>query len=117
MGRDPIVVDTPVCSLDILPTLSNLFGLDWDSRLLPGRDVFSEANPLVFNFGYDWKTDKGTYIVSRAEFTPVDGAEIPPGYVDRINNIVIAKMDYCWNVMKYDYYRHVLEDSGYMEHK
>ena len=112
---EPIVVDTPVSSLDILPTLSNLFGLEWDSRLLPGRDVFSDAEPLVFNFCYDWKTDRGTYIVSENKFTPVKGTTIPPGYVDRMNDIVKSKMDYCWNIMHYDYYRHVLVDSGYIE--
>ena len=112
---EPIVVDTPVSSLDILPTLSNLFGLEWDSRLLPGRDVFSEAEPLVFNFCYDWKTDRGTYIVSENKFTPVDGVTIPPGYVDRMNEIVRNKMNYCWNVMYHDYFRHVLVDSGFYE--
>ena len=100
--------------LDILPTLSNLFGLEWDSRLFPGRDVFSDAEPLVFDFAYDWKTDKGTYIASKAEFTPVEGATIPPGYVDRINSIVEGKMDYCWYVLRYNYFRHVIEDSGYL---
>ena len=110
----PIVVDTPVSSLDILPTLSNLFGLEWDSRLFPGRDVFSDAEPIVFNAGYDWKTDKGTYISSKAEFTPKSGAVIPPNYVERVNSIVRGKMEYCWDVLHYDYYRHVIEDSGYL---
>ncbi|MBQ1508036.1 MAG: LTA synthase family protein, partial [Erysipelotrichaceae bacterium] len=59
-SQDPITVDDPVFSVDILPTLSNLFGTDWDSRLMVGRDVFSRAQPLVFNMEYDWKTDKGT---------------------------------------------------------
>ena len=109
----PIVVDTPVASIDILPTLCNLFDLDWDSRLLPGRDVFSDAEPLVFNFVYDWKTDKGTYISSRGEFTPNEGVSVDSNYVSRINGIVRAKMDYCWNVMNKDYFGHVLKDSGY----
>ncbi len=42
-----IQVEGPVYSLDILPTLSNLFGLPYDSRLLVGRDVFSQQPPLV----------------------------------------------------------------------
>ena len=110
-----ITVDAPVCSFDILPTLSNLFGLEWDSRLLPGRDVFSDAEPIVFSFMYDWKTDRGQYISSKAEFTPAEGATIPPGYVERINKIVRGKMEYCWDVLHYDYYRHVIEDSGYLK--
>ena len=110
---ETITVDTPVSSIDILPTLCNLFDLDWDSRLLPGRDVFSDAEPLVFNFVFDWKTDKGTYIASRGEFTPNEGVTVDPNYVARINSIVRAKMDYCWDVMDKDYFGHVLKDSGY----
>ena len=34
-------------SLDILPTLSNLFGLNYDSRLLVGRDVFSDTVSVI----------------------------------------------------------------------
>lgn len=110
---EPIVIDTPVGSIDILPTLCNLFGLDWDSRLLPGRDVFSDAEPLVFNFVYDWKTDKGTYISSTGTFTPREGVSVDSNYVSRINSIVRAKMDYCWSVMEKDYFGHVIKDSGY----
>jgi phosphoglycerol transferase MdoB-like AlkP superfamily enzyme len=42
-----IVIDEPCSSLDILPTLSNLFGLEYDSRLLMGQDILSDAEPLV----------------------------------------------------------------------
>ena len=106
--KEPIVVSSPTFSLDIVPTLSNLFGTEWDSRLLPGRDVFSDAEALVFNTGYDWKTDLGTYISSRGEFTPADeNTVIPEGYVDRIKNIVANKIKFCSDVLETDYYAHV----------
>ncbi|MBR2809038.1 MAG: LTA synthase family protein, partial [Erysipelotrichaceae bacterium] len=47
-------IDTPTYSLDIVPTLYNLFGLDYDSRLLVGRDVFSDSAPLVLWPNYSW---------------------------------------------------------------
>lgn len=46
--KEPVIVDTPTSSVDILPTLCNLFGVEWDSRLYVGRDVLSDALPLVF---------------------------------------------------------------------
>ena len=103
-----IVVDTPVYSLDILPTLSNLFGVVYDSRLLIGRDVFSDAEPLVLWNTFNWKTAKGYYM--NGEFTAADGAEVEEGYVDRISAIVQNKIAYSRSVAKYDYFDYV---AGY----
>ena len=38
---EPVVIEKPCESLDILPTLLNLFGLEYDSRLLAGRDILA----------------------------------------------------------------------------
>lgn len=103
---DPIVVDTPTFSLDVLPTLSNLFGTEFDSRLLPGRDVFSDAQPLVFNTNYDWKTELGTYYASSGKFEPVsEDTVIPEGYVDYMKTVVRNKMKYCEGALNTDYFR------------
>ena len=108
--EEPIVVDDPVSSLDILPTLCNLFDTEWDSRLFPGRDVFSDTMPLVFNIEYDWKTDLGMYRAGSGVFTPNDeNAEIPEDYTDRIRQIVSNKILYCRNYNNCDYFRHLFE--------
>jgi lipoteichoic acid synthase len=105
---DPIVVDAPTSSLDILPTLSNLFGTEFDSRLMPGRDVFSDAPALVFNTNYDWKTEYGTYFATSGRFVPsVDPAQIPENYVETIKAVVRNKITYCSGVLDADYFRHL----------
>ena len=109
--KKPIVVDSPTMSIDLLPTLCNLFGLKWDSRLLPGRDVLDKkTEPLVFNLNYDWRTDLGTYWAGTGVFEAVEGADIPEGYVDAHNAIVANKINYCHGVLTSDYYRHVFGD-------
>lgn len=110
--RDPIVVDTPVYSLDILPTLSNLFGLNYDSRLLTGRDVFSEAEPLVLWPTHSWLTDKGRYDISNGTFTPREGVEVEEGYVERIKAEVANKITFAKAVQQYRYYDAILEALG-----
>lgn len=106
--KEPVIVDTPTFSLDILPTLSNLFGVEFDSRLLPGRDVFSDAMPLVYNTSYDWKTDLGTYYASSATFVPVnESVDIPEHYVETISAIVRNKINYCNGVLETNYFNHV----------
>ena len=102
-----IVVDTPVYSLDILPTLSNLFGVVYDSRLLVGRDVFSEAEPLVLWNNYKWKTDKGSFM--NGKFVPAEGVEVEDGYEARISAIVKNKINYSQSVAKLDYFNYLAE--------
>ena len=107
---EPIVVDEPVMSIDILPTLLNLFGCEWDSRLLPGRDVFSDAPALAFDPNYDWKTTLGTYYARNGEFVPAEGAEVPEGYVEQMNAVVANKTNFCRGVLTSDWYRHLFGD-------
>ena len=106
--NEPIIVDTPVSSVDILPTLCNLFGVEWDSRLYVGRDVFSDALPLVFFGNYDWKTDLGHYSSSKNIFTPTDeNTVIPEDYVKQICSMVRNRMTFSKSVLNQDYYTHV----------
>ena len=101
---DPIVVDTPTSSLDILPTLSNLFGTEFDSRLMAGRDALSDAPALVYNMLYDWKTEYGTYIASTNTFTPASkDLKIPDGYVEQIKAIVRNRIRYSSAVLEVNY--------------
>ena len=105
---EPIVIDSPTFSLDILPTLFNLFGVEYDSRLLPGRDVFSDTPALVYRTNYDWKTDLGTYYASKGKFVPVsEDIVIPEDYVKTIKAIVKNRVSYCDGVLETDYFRHV----------
>ena len=108
--NEPIIVDTPTSSVDILPTLCNLFGVEWDSRLYVGRDVLSDALPLVFFGNYDWKTDLGYYSSSRGIFTPIDeDTVIPEDYVNQISSIVRNRMTFSKSVLSHDYYTHVYD--------
>ena len=102
-----IEVDEPVYSLDILPTLSNLFGLDYDSRLLVGRDVFSGESPLVLWPDFSWKTDKGTYDAQNGTFKPAEGETVDEDYIARVKNIVRNKIDYSRQVQSLDYFNYL----------
>ena len=113
---EPIIVDTPASSVDILPTLCNLFGVEWDSRLYVGRDVLSDALPLVFFGNYDWKTDLGHYSSTNKVFTPTDeNAVIPEDYVKQISSIVRNRMTFSKSVLSNDYYTHVYDAASVSE--
>lgn len=98
-------VKGPVSSLDILPTLSNLFGLEYDSRLLAGSDVFSGAERLVFWNDYSWVTEKGTYSAHGNVFTPAEGLDVDKDYIERIHAEVRNRINLSWTISYFDYYR------------
>ena len=107
---EPVVISSPTSSLDILPTLCNLFGVDWDSRLHPGRDVFSDAMALAFTSGGEWKTDYGTFYAGSGRFEPKDASiEIPDGYTKAVSAIVKNKINFCKGVLASDYWGHLVK--------
>ena len=106
-GRN-IQVDTPVYSLDILPTISNLFGVQYDSRLLVGRDVFSDGEPLVLWPNGSWKTTQGVYDASKKQFTPAAGVTVGDDYISYISNVVSNKTKFSKSVANYNYYNEIV---------
>jgi phosphoglycerol transferase MdoB-like AlkP superfamily enzyme len=111
--EEPVVVTKPCSSLDIVPTLSNLFGLTYDSRLLVGQDVLSTASPLVLFNSRNWITDLGSYDVASRTFTPADGVtDIPDDYVAAINRKVNGKFTVSAQILETDYYRVLWEEAG-----
>ena len=97
--------------LKLLPTLANLFGVEFDSRLFAGRDVFSDATPLVFNLNYDWKTEYGTYYSSKNNFIPADpNITLPEGYVDAVKTVVRNKIRFCKSVLNTDYFGYLFDE-------
>ena len=125
--EEPIVVDTPCYSCDIVPTLCNMFGLEYDSRLYSGRDIFatnyaadqySNCMPLVVfannkGQGNSWITAAGTYEASTGEFTPNEGVtlEDEEDYVARVKRLVSAKVNYSKLILEEDYYAVLFPDS------
>lgn len=103
-------IDAPVCSVDILPTLSNLFGVTYDSRMSVGRDVLGTEEPISLWPDYSWVTEKGSYLASSRKFTPAEGADIPEGYVERINSIVTNKVKFSRMVQNAPFFTKIQEE-------
>lgn len=97
-------VSEPTYSLDILPTLSNLFGVTYDSRLLIGRDVFSDTEPLVLWNNQSWVTKLGKYDAKKGVFYPEENTVVDEAYVEQIKEKVKNKLTFSGKVLDYDYY-------------
>lgn len=104
-GMTPETVDWPCSSLDLLPTLCNLFGLDYDSRLYIGHDMFSDAEPLIIFQDRSWITDKASYNAATGEFTVLTDETLPEDYESTIDDIVYNKFTISALILDLDYWR------------
>lgn len=110
--KEPIKVDKIGTSIDILPTVLNLFGVEYDSRLLIGKDILSDADPLVIFADRSFITDKGKYNSVTGEFIAKDGVEIEEGYVEKINNIIYKRFQMSRLILEKDYYKIVFQTEN-----
>lgn len=107
-GMKPEKVDKYCSSLDVLPTVSNLFGLEYDSRLLTGSDIFSDAKPLVIFNSRNWITDKAKYKALEGKAQSLDGKKVSQEYIDSINEKVNEEFNLSRLILENDYYSTVI---------
>ena len=109
--EEPVEVDKVCCQVDILPTVSNLLGLEYDSRMLDGSDILSDSEGLVVFSSKCWKSDRGFYDRYTGTFTPAEGvsmtAEEQEDYVSAMKKLVQYKLDSTALVIENDFYGYV----------
>lgn len=110
--KEPIKVEKIGSSLDVLPTVLNLFGAEFDSRLLIGRDILSDTEPLVIFSDRSFITDKGKYNAVTGEFIANEGTTVEEGYVDKINTIIYKKYQMSRLILENDYYKHIFKTEN-----
>lgn len=114
----------PCSELDVTPTLLNLFGTEYDSRFLSGRDLFaptpkagqaSAVTPLVSLYGSaysDWVTDAGSYIANNSLFWQQGQIFETPreisAYVNEVNDLVYDRYVFARRVMENNYFQLIL---------
>ncbi len=113
--KDAPTIDKYCYSVDILPTILNLFGFEYDSRLLMGSDILSTANQLVIFSDRSFITERGMYSADTKEFTLFDGAEAfqsedeKDKYVSGYKSIVNNKFQISARILETDYYGYIFD--------
>ena len=104
-----VEVDKVSMSIDVLPTVYNLFGIDYDSRLFAGSDILSTREGMAIFNERSWVTDKGKYFGSSNNF--VQNEEVDGNYIKTINNIMNNKISISKLIVKNNYYDY-LKNNG-----
>ena len=104
--EEPVVVDKVCGSMDLLPTLLNLFGFDYDSRMYAGRDIFSDQEGMVIFNDRSFVSDTAAYSRKakttswKVEMT----AEEQEAYMSQAKQEVKDRYNFSAYILRNDYY-------------
>lgn len=107
---ETVEVTKPASSVDILPTLLNLFGFEYDSRMYAGRDILSDSPGLVIFKDRSFITESVSYNNKSKEIIWREGYEENEEYYDAVKSQVKGLYNYSANILNNDFYRYVLEN-------
>lgn len=100
------------CSVDVLPTILNMFNVKYDSRLLIGTDIMSEHDSLVIFNDFSWISEKGRYSTRTGKFIPNEETEVEEDYVSKINREVKNRINVSDSIVSNNYYEKILKEEA-----
>ena len=106
---DTVHVDKVGSQIDVMPTIYNAFGLNYDSRLFIGNDILSTTPGLAMFGNRSWVTDKGMYYTASKKFVPNEGVEVDDDYLKAINQMVNNKITMSKLIIENNYYGKVFK--------
>lgn len=112
--EEPVVVDKVCGSMDLLPTLLNLFGFDYDSRMYAGKDIFSDQEGMVIFKDRSFVTDTVAYDRSAktTTFRREMSEEEQEAYMDQAKQEVKNRYNFSAYILRNDYYRLIRQCLG-----
>lgn len=87
---EDVTVDKVCNTIDVLPTVLNLFGIEYDSRIIVGKDILSDSEGMAIFADYSWLADNDS----------------------DYSNVVSNKYLVSKNIMVYDYYRYLFDGAS-----
>ena len=100
---DTIEINKVGSQIDIIPTIYNLFGLKYDSRLFIGNDILSTEPGLAMFGDNSWVSNQGKYFASSGTFIP--NSEVEDDYYRLMNQDVQSRIAISKYIIDKDYYK------------
>jgi len=100
---EKVEVNKTCMSADVIPTVYNLFGINYDSRLFAGTDILSTTEGIAIFGNRSWITDKAIYNSITNKYIAKEN--INEDYVNRINNLVSSKTEFSKQIISNNYYK------------
>lgn len=115
--EEPVYIDKACGSMDLLPTVLNLLGFEYDSRMYAGRDILSDREGMVIFNNRDFVTDSLIFI-EKGDVTywlqDENGNDIVPdaekeAYLAAARQEVKDRYDFSAYIIQENYYGDVLK--------
>ena len=117
MLKDPIYVDDTCCNIDIFPTILNLFGLEYDSRLIMGRDIFADTDHFAMLYNKCIITNEMKYNAKNGKVTWAEGNtmtdEERKAYLDKFKALAADRYSMSLKMEATDFYRFVWDNTEF----
>lgn len=107
--KENVYVDKVCSSADIIPTLLNLMGVEYDSRLYSGKDILSDSPGLVVFNDMGFMTDYCIYNAKQDKVKETSDIKVPQDYIDTINALVRNQWNAAGKIIQVDYYKKMQE--------
>lgn len=98
----PVVVEDYCCTMDILPTVLNLLGLPYESRLLTGRDVLADTTHMALLKDGSFLTSDVIYDANAGTFIWTEGEDTELG--ERLLSYASDQFTVSSAILATDYY-------------
>ena len=106
--KEPIIIDKYCSTVDIIPTLNNLFGIKYDSRLFMGQDILSDAPALVMTSNQSFITDYVKYNSKTGTYELMQEVDLPENYIKGYISIIKNKFSVSGSMIKNNFYGKLL---------
>ncbi len=110
-AMETVKIDKPCSQQDVLPTLLNLFGFTYDSRLYSGMDILSDSYGLAMISNQSFITDKIIYNSRYEKVYYLDESwQMPDGYLESYIQIVKNRFSIASNILNQNFFAKLPQD-------
>lgn len=108
--KDKVEVNKYAMNIDVLPTVLNMLGLEYDSKIMIGKDIMAPNTPgLVIFPDQSWANNDGAYDASSKQFISYLNKDVDSKYIEGITNEVKNKYQISTSMQYSDYYKYIFK--------
>lgn len=106
---ETVEIEKSCSALDLMPTLLNLFGFPYDSRLFAGHDMLSDCPAMVAFADRSFITDKISYYKKDRSVIQLTDEVTDEEYLESMRTVVKNLNNFSSRVINNNYYHYIMQ--------